>query len=76
MGTITFMQSESIENLLTFANITPLIDRDIRLHMDDLSENEAEDVIDGLRANQIDKVDSGGNYSQKDIINKLKRMGL
>jgi len=70
------MQLDMIEDLLRTANITPVLNDDINRNKQDLSYEDAEWVIERLRATQIDKLDSGYNYSQRDIIYKLKQMGL
>lgn len=67
-----------IFKLLISSTLNPDIIRNIenRLIDGDIDIREYENLIMTLQETQIDKIDAGHKYSQTDIHNKLKRMGL
>lgn len=60
-----------LETLIRSANISPEEEKTF-VGLDKLTQKEAEELIEYLKNNQIDKVESGFGYSQTEIIYKLK----
>ena len=59
-----------IESLL---NNSLLREEEKRYDLEILTEQEAIQLIEYLQKNQVDIIDSGRNYGQKDILRKLKQ---
>lgn len=71
---LTYEQGCYIEKLLANSAIPPQKDREIHqnLYKQLYTNYEAIDLIDYLEANQLDRINSGFNYSQTDIKYKLR----
>ena len=66
-------QVSQIAELLYRANITPEQSHEIHRNYLDYDEQEAQETIEYLKANQIDMVDAGFNYGQTYLKWKLKQ---
>jgi len=71
---ISANQLSIIENLIQTSSISEKEKEKIESALNDMTEVKAKDCIDYLELNQIDKIDSGGNYTQTDIKKKLSKI--
>ena len=67
-------QCSKIESLLQRANITPEENDEIHRNYIDYSEDQANEVIEYLAANQVDMVEGGFNYTQTYLKWKLRQL--
>jgi len=70
--TITSRQENQIETLLLSSNISPEESQQLYRDKSYMNRIEAEKCIKYLKDNQIDNIAAGNNYSQTDIIKKIK----
>ena len=63
-GTISYIESLLKTSLLE--------DEDKNYDLESLTEEEAQELIEYLHANQVDRIEAGLAYGQKDILRKLK----
>lgn len=71
---ITHQQYGYIEGLLGSSTLDDSMRADIMMEMDTMSASRAGEVIEMLKANQIDPVTQSGRYSQKELINHLGKI--
>lgn len=64
-------QITQVETLLMGANLSP---KELELFSLDLTKEEADEAIEYLQKNQIDRLEAGLDYSQRDIKRKLKQL--
>lgn len=69
-------QLDYIDQLLEQTSISLEKQEQITLEMNSYSQEQAANCINYLKNNQIDPIDSGSNYGQKEIHAKLDKMGL
>lgn len=69
-------QLDYIDQLLEQTSISLEKQEQITLEMDGYSQEQAAKCINYLKENQLDPIDSGSNYGQKEINQKLDKMGL
>ena len=67
-------QLSQIEILLNTSTFDDEQKNYIEGNLDHYSQEEAFKIIENLQQNQIDQVDSGFNYNQTDINNKLNKI--
>lgn len=70
---ITYNQVSLIESLLLTSSIAEEEKQKIEGELDGMRNSHAEEVINRLKENQIDPINSGQSYNQGDIQRKLKR---
>ena len=68
---ISMNQGNYIEGLLISSSIDEKTSNDIYEALPDMTQKRAKECIEYLQNNQKDNIESGGNYSQTDIKNKL-----
>lgn len=69
-------QKDYIDQLLETTSISLEKQEQITIEMESYSQEQAANCINYLKNNQIDPIDSGSNYGQKEIHAKLDKMGL
>jgi len=69
-------QLDYIDQLLEQTSISLEKQEQITMEMDGYSQEQAAKCINYLKENQLDPIDSGSNYGQKEIHQKLDKMGL
>lgn len=74
--TATPNQLNYIDTLLETTSLSLEKQEQITLEMDSYSQQQAANCINNLKENQLDPIDSGSNYGQKEINQKLDKMGL
>ena len=67
-------QVDKIDSLLWTCSLDDIKKKEIEDSLFTYSGEEAEEVIKMLLNNQSDPFKDGGNYSQTDILNRLKQM--
>jgi len=74
--TATPEQKDYIDQLLETTSISLEKQEQITIEMESYSQEQAAKCINYLKENQLDPIDSGSNYGQKEINAKLDKMGL
>lgn len=69
-------QKDYIDQLLETTSISLEKQEQITIEMESYSQEQAAKCINYLKENQLDPIDSGSNYGQKEIHAKLDKMGL
>lgn len=69
-------QLNYIDSLLESSTLGPEKKFAIETEMEGYSQSQAAECINYLKNNQIDNIDAGYNYGQKEIHKKLDKMGL
>lgn len=69
----SYEQLDYIDSLIVTAAITPERMREIEQYKNTMGSEEAKEVIQELKDNQTDPIESGRNYSQTEIKNKLNQ---